>query len=201
MIKNIILDFGDVLINLDKTATARIMQRYGFTRVTPELDSLFKMYEKGQLETPAFLEQVAVHFPKAGMEDLKKAWNSILLDFPEHRLRFLEGLAEKNRHRLFLLSNTNALHMECVRQQMGRQQYNRFKNVFEGFYLSHEIGMRKPDREIFEFVLKKNNLVAAETLFVDDTLENTDAAIEVGIKTWHLKVGEEEVTQLDYFIG
>lgn len=196
MIKNIIFDFGDVLINLDKPATAMAMMEYGFQGITPALDTLFKDYEKGWMDSPSFLSEVSGLFPDAGMEHLTSAWNAILLDFPEHRLEFLENLAQEKEYRLFLLSNTNDLHMECVREQMGMERFNRFKNAFEVFYLSYEMGMRKPDAEIFEFVLEENNLVATETLFVDDVKENTDAAALLGIHVWNLQVGQEDITQL-----
>ncbi len=200
MIKNIILDFGDVLINLDKPATAREMLKFGFTGITPELDSLFKEYEKGLVTSEHFLDLVSLQFPMAQKADLMNAWNAILLDFPEERLTFLENLAEKNQHRLFLLSNTNDLHIECVKEQMGMERFNRLKNAFEVFYLSHEIGMRKPDAEIFEFVLEQNQLSAHETLFVDDVKENTDSASNLGIHVWNLRVGQEDVTQLNRFL-
>jgi putative hydrolase of the HAD superfamily len=109
-------------------------------------------------------------------------------------------LAQANQHRLFLLSNTNDLHIECVKEQMGRMRFSRFKNAFEVFYLSYEIGMRKPDTEIFEFVLEKNQLSAQETLFVDDVKENTDAAANLGIHVWNLQVGEEDITQLNRYL-
>jgi len=118
------------------------------------------------------------------------------LDFPEERLQFLEHLSSENQYKLFLLSNTNDLHMESVRQQMGMEHYNRFKNSFDVFYLSYEMGMRKPDEEIFQFVLDQNNLTAEETFFVDDVQENTDAAARLGIRVWNLQVGQEDVTQL-----
>ncbi|MER3376761.1 MAG: HAD family phosphatase [Allomuricauda sp.] len=200
MIKNIILDFGDVLINLDKPATAREMLKFGFTGITPELDILFKNYEKGLVTSDHFLDTISNRFPQANMNDLINAWNAILQDFPEERLRFLENLAQANQHRLFLLSNTNDLHIECVKEQMGRMRFSRFKNAFEVFYLSYEIGMRKPDTEIFEFVLEKNQLSAQETLFVDDVKENTDAAANLGIHVWNLQVGEEDITQLNRYL-
>ena len=200
MIKNIILDFGDVLINLDKPATAREMLKFGFTGITPELDELFKDYEKGVVASEHFLNQISLQFPKAKENDLLNAWNAILLDFPEERLRFLENLAEENQYRLFLLSNTNDLHIEYVKEQMGMSRFNRFKNAFEVFYLSYQMGMRKPDAEIFEFVLEQNNLSAHETLFVDDVKENTDAASTLGIKVWNLQVGQEDVTQLNLYL-
>ena len=199
-IKNIIFDFGDVFINLDKTATAKAMVPYGIEQLTPELDVLFKEYEQGLVDTNNFLVQVAIHFPKADSHYLIDAWNSILLDFPEHRLVFLENLVAQNRYKLFLLSNTNDLHIKCVQQQMGMDRYERFKKAFDQFYLSHEMGMRKPNRDIFEFVLDQNNLKPEETIFVDDTQENTDAASKLGIHTWHLKIGEEEVTQINRYL-
>ena len=196
MIKNIILDFGDVLINLDKPATAMAMVKYGFTGITPSLDTLFKDYEKGFLGSSEFIKEVSSYFPEASADYLIKAWNAILLDFPEERLQFLENLSRENEYRLFLLSNTNDLHMESVRQQMGMERYLRFKNAFDVFYLSYEIGMRKPDTEIFEFVLEQNNLMAEETFFVDDVKENTDAAARLGINVWNLQVGKEDFTQI-----
>lgn len=200
MIKNIILDFGDVFINLDKPAIAREMIKFGFSGITPELSLLFLAYEKGALDSKKFLEQVSGYFPDAKEHDLIYAWNAILQDFPDERLTFLEKLAEENQHRLFLLSNTNELHIECVKQQMGMEKFNRFKNAFEVFYLSYEMGMSKPDAEIFEFVLQENNLTPSETLFVDDTKENTDAAAELGIHTWNLLVGQEDITQLKRYL-
>lgn len=197
MIKNLILDFGDIFINLDKPATAKAMQKFGFTETTPELDSLFKDYEKGLISSNDFLNTINRLFPKATKTDLTNAWNAILLDFPDHRLEFMEELAASKNYRLFLLSNTNDIHIEFVKKQMGTAKYQRFKNCFEVFYLSYEMKMRKPDAEIFEFILEKNRLTARETMFVDDTKENTDAASLLGIKTWNLKVGEEDITALE----
>lgn len=196
MIKNIILDFGDVLINLDKPATAKAMVQHGFTEITPALEVLFQDYEKGFLGSSDFLDEVASHFPDANRDYLIKAWNSILLDFPEHRLEFIEQLARENQYKMILLSNTNDLHIEHVKEQMGMERFNRFKNAFDVFYLSYEMGMRKPDAEIFDFVLQENRLLAHETFFVDDVAENTASAADLGIQVWNLQVGKEDITQL-----
>ena len=196
MIKNIILDFGDVLINLDKPATAKAMVQHGFTEITPALEVLFQDYEKGFLGSSDFLDEVASHFPNANRDYLIKAWNSILLDFPEHRLEFIEQLARENQYKMILLSNTNDLHIEHVKEKMGMERFNRFKNAFDVFYLSYEMGMRKPDAEIFDFVLQENRLLAHETFFVDDVAENTASAADLGIKVWNLQVGKEDITQL-----
>ena len=196
MIKNIILDFGDVLINLDKSATPKAMAQYGFTELTPALENLFNTYEKGLMSSPEFLKETGAKFPTASEEDLIKAWNAILLDFPEERLTYLEELAKTNTYRLFLLSNTNEIHIDYAIASMGADRFNRFKNCFEVFYLSYEMGMRKPDAEIFEYVLEQNDLIPSETLFVDDTKENTDTAAQLGINVWNLQVGQEDFTSL-----
>ncbi|WP_190809014.1 HAD family phosphatase [Flagellimonas sp. S3867] len=196
MIKNIIFDFGDIFIDLDKPATAKAMEKFGFEHLTPELDTIFKEYEKGVISSPLFLEKVSGYFPKAGKNELIEAWNAILKDFPDTRLEFVEELAKEDSYRLFLLSNTNDIHIEYVKEDMGSEKFNRFKNSFETFHLSYEMGMRKPDVEIFEFVLKADNLIASETLFIDDSKENTDAASSIGINVWNLQVGQEDITQL-----
>ena len=200
MIKNLILDFGDIFINLDKPATAREMSKFGFTTITPELQALFNDYEKGLITSDSFLETTGALFPKAKRQDLIDAWNAILLDFPDYRLEFLEALATSNKYRLFLLSNTNDIHIEYVKSVMGQEKFNRFKNPFEVFYLSYEMGMRKPDTEIFEFVLEENQLEPSETLFVDDTKENTDTAALLGIQIWNLKVGKEDIVDLKAYL-
>ena len=160
------------------------------------MESLFQNYEKGLIASSDFLDEVSEHFPNASRDYLTKAWNSILLDFPEERLQFIEQLAAENQYKMLLLSNTNELHMDCVKEQMGTERFNRFKNAFDVFYLSYEMGMRKPDAEIFNFVLEENQLTPEETCFVDDVKENTDSAASLGIHTWNLQVGKEDITQL-----
>jgi putative hydrolase of the HAD superfamily len=195
MIKNIIFDFGDIFINLDKQGTYKAMAALGVTEITQEMMEVYHQYEKGLMTTDSF---IAFFFNKFGIPktDLVCAWNAVLLDFPQRRLDFLIDLAESKKYRLFLLSNTNDLHIKWVQNSLGNKFYNEFKNCFEQFYLSHEINFRKPDSEIYEFVLNENNLIADETLFVDDLPENTDSANTLGIKTWNLIPKKEDVTEL-----
>jgi len=195
MIKNIIFDFGDIFINLDKHATYMEMAKLGVTKISDEMIAVYHEYEKGLMATDEF---ITFYHDKFGIkkEDLVFAWNAILLDFPKKRLDFLKDLARSKRYRLFLLSNTNVLHIKWVQNSLGEEFYNEFKNSFEQFYLSHEINFRKPDSEIYEFVLKENNLIADETLFVDDLKENTDSASKLGIHVWNLIPEKEDVTEL-----
>ena len=196
MIKNIIFDFGDIFINLDKEIIFREMQKYGNPSLTPELIMLSNAFEIGLISAEAFIAGLQSFFPKASTQEIKDIWNGMLLDFPEYRLEFIDKLAKEKEYRLFLLSNTNALHIPEVVKIMGDSKFQRFKNSFEQFYLSHEIRLRKPNLDIYEFVLQENNLEPSQTFFIDDTIENTIAADKLGIKTWNLIVGKEDIIQL-----
>lgn len=197
MIKNIIFDFGDVFINLDKQVIFREMLKFGgTTELTSEMVMLNDTYEVGEMSTEKFIENLGNAYPQASPEEIIRIWNSMLLDFPDERLEFIETLAEEGDYRLFLLSNTNALHIPHVEKIMGSEKFNRFKNSFEKFYLSHEINLRKPNAEIYEFVLTENGLKAEETFFIDDTHGNTEAAEKMGLLCWNLQVGQEDIIQL-----
>jgi putative hydrolase of the HAD superfamily len=195
MIKNIIFDFGDIFINLDKQATYKALAALGVSEISDDMINVYHQYEKGLISTESFIDFYEQRFniPKT---ELVSAWNAILLDFPKNRLDFLKEIAANKKYRLFLLSNTNELHIQWVQNSMGEKFYNEFKNCFEQFYLSHEINLRKPDSEIYEFVLKQNNLVANETFFIDDLKENTDQAHQLGIHVWNLIPESEEITSL-----
>ena len=195
MIKNIIFDFGDIFINLDKQGTYKAMAALGVTEITEDMIQVYHRYEKGLISTEEFIDfyEQKVHLKR---EDLVNAWNAVLLDFPKRRLDFITELAASKKYRLFLLSNTNDLHIKWIQNSLGTAFYNEFKNAFEQFYLSHEIHFRKPDLEIYEFVLEENNLNPNETLFVDDLQENTDSAQKLGIHTWNLDPKTEDVTAL-----
>ncbi len=196
MIKNIIFDFGDVFIDLDKEATSRMLIKLGFAGITPELMELFKAYETGIISTDIFVEKAGKWVPRANEEELRTAWNAILLDFPQYRLDFLKNLSAEGRYRLFLLSNTNELHLASVKHKMGVVRYKIFLDCFEHCYFSHEVNMRKPDSEIFDYLLNRHHLLPDETLFIDDTEEHTLSAGKLGIRTWHLQVGEEDIVAL-----
>jgi len=196
MIKNIIFDFGDIFINLDKEIIFREIRKYGKPILTPELVTIGNAFEVGQISSETFIDGLQSYFPKASAQDIIAIWNGMLLDFPDYRLNFIESLAKENEYRLFLLSNNNTLHVQEAIKIMEDSKFQRFKNCFEQFYLSHEIHLRKPNSDSYKFVLEKNALDPIETFFVDDTLENTESASKLGLKTWNLIVGQEDIIQL-----
>ncbi|MCR9181820.1 MAG: HAD-IA family hydrolase [Flavobacteriaceae bacterium] len=194
MIKTLLFDFGDVFLNLDKEATTRELKKLGANQFTKEMQLVNNQYEKGEITSNAFLKTYKNWFPNVSKQQLIEAWNAILLDFPEHRILFLEQLAASKEHQLLLLSNTNEIHINWVKENI--QYFKRFKNCFKKFYLSHEINLRKPDTSIYEFVLKDNEIKPENILFIDDTKSNTDAAKALGIHVWNINPKEEDITDL-----
>lgn len=194
MIKTIIFDFGDIFLNLDKPATLREMEKYNVKDISEALINCNLDYERGNITSADFLKTYTSEFSHLGEKEIINSWNAILVDFPLYRLDFLKKLSAEKKYTLILLSNTNEIHIEWVKENV--PFFGEFKDCFDAFYLSHEINFRKPDAAIYEFVLKKHHLKPEECLFIDDTRENTDAAAALGIHTWNLDPGNEDVVDL-----
>ena len=194
MINTIIFDFGDIFINLDKQATINGLKKLGLAQWNEDLDQLNIQFEKGEISRENFLLGIQKQIPNASIDEILTAWNAILLDFPLYRLEFVQKLSKS--YRLFLLSNTDSIHIDTFEQENGVSFYSDFYQCFERVYFSYEMGMRKPDAEIYTYLIKKYDLSEKRTLFIDDKKENTDAAFSLGLHVWNLKVGEEDVVDL-----
>jgi putative hydrolase of the HAD superfamily len=199
-IKNIIFDLGGVIINLDTTKTIsefNKLSKLPFEDIYTQLQqsTVFDLFDKGLItESDFFIELKKTTQSPASIIELKQAWNAMLLDFPVNRLNLLMKL--KPRYRLFLLSNTNETHIsEFEKTLLETRQYKNLESFFEKVYYSCRMQMRKPDAEIFEFVLAKNGLNAYETLFIDDSPQHVQGAVKIGIKA-HLLSKEKEVEDL-----
>jgi len=179
-IKNIIFDLGGVVLNLDQDKTLRAFKRLGAD--LDELNhesSLFLDYEVGKIDSDFFLHTLYTHLKgEATNEQITQAWNALLLDLPAFRIELLRQL--KKKYRLFLLSNTNTIHIDAIYDVYGKEI---FEELFEKIYLSHEIGMRKPSIACYQFVLNDANIKGVETVFVDDSKINIKGAQEAGINT------------------
>lgn len=194
MIDTIIFDFGDIFINLDKEATISGLKKLGMTEWNSEFDRLNLMFETGDISHDDFLAGFQEQLPDASIDEILEAWNAVLLDFPLYRLEFLQMLSKK--YRLFLLSNTDSIHIETFENKSGISFYSDFYQCFEKVYFSFEIGMRKPNPEVFQYLINKHELSPKRTLFVDDKKENTDSAATLGFHIWSLQVGKEDVVDL-----
>jgi len=194
-IKTIIFDFGDVFINLDKAgALQNALNLFKLDELPEDLIAINTLYEQGLISSEEFIEFYTDNFPELSKKDIIDAWNYILNDFPEERLTFLQKLKKENKFQLILLSNTNKLHIDWIKEHVSF--YEDFKACFDKFYLSHEINLRKPNTDIFEYVINENSLKAEECLFIDDTKDNTDTAASLGIHIWNIDETKENVIDL-----
>jgi len=195
MIKALIFDFGNVFLNLDlEKALQDTLELLEIESLSDELLSFNYLYEQGLITTEEFLEFYQDNFSKLSKQDLIHLWNSMLKDLPQHRLEFIQKLAAEKKYKLILLSNTNELHINWVKENI--PTYETFKNCFDAFYLSHEIGLRKPDKAIFEFILNNNQLSAKDCLFIDDSKEHILGASKLGIHTWNIDPKQNDITNL-----
>ncbi|WP_298224285.1 HAD family phosphatase [Flavobacterium sp.] len=194
MINTIIFDFGDIFVNLEKETSILEFKKLGLDGPNEDLLNMNDLFERGKITELQFIEGFQKYIPNADLLDIRKAWNSVIGEFPLYRLEFLQMLSQK--YRLFLLTNTDAIHISRFEHMAGMSFFSDFYQCFEKVYYSFEMGMRKPDPEIFNYILKKHDLSPKRTLFVDDKKENTDAAAALGIQVWNLQVGQEDVVDL-----
>jgi putative hydrolase of the HAD superfamily len=193
-VKNIIFDLGGVLIDIDFTKTKNAFIASGIHNFETYFQQsfsnpLFADLEKGLIAPvdfyEAFRKESGVHLPDQLIID---NWNALLGDFRKSGIQYVGEL--KKQYRVFLFSNTNIIHYEAFMQLFNDQfGSERFHDYFEKAYYSHEIRLRKPDVDSFEFILRENNLLAAESLFVDDTIKNIEGAKAAGLQTLWLENG------------
>lgn len=192
----VIFDLGGVLLNLDYDRTTRAFQQLGletFDEVYSQLSQsdLFDRFETGEVSSFHFINRLLDALPRGcNANQVVHAWNAMILDFPEERL---EWLAEFARDRpVYLLSNTNRLHMDSVRDALERTVGHRqVEDYFEKVYLSFEMGMRKPHPATFLRVCDESGLEPGRTLFIDDSPQHVNGALMAGLKAVHLPKGAE----------
>lgn len=201
-LKNIIFDLGGVLLNIDYQKTKLSFEELGFNNFNEmysqySADMLFSDLETGKITNEHFLEYlVKAAEGKITGEQITTAWNAMLLDFRIPSLYFLKELSKK--YKLYLLSNTNAIHLAAFNQIFTKAtRKTSLDAYFTKAYYSNKVGLRKPNEDIFEFVLKDAGITAAETLFIDDSYNNIETAKKIGFQTHLLKPGEK-IENLNY---
>ena len=200
-VKNIILDLGGVLLNLNYQLTIDAFTNLGienFQKLYTQANQsdLFNRLEKGEINGEEFVAGVKNYLPKSTKEqDIINAWNAMLLDLPEERLNFLLEL--KSKYNLVLLSNTNTIHLDFFHSQLdevyGKKSLDAY---FDNVYFSCDMGMRKPEPEIFDTVCKKEGFNPNETLFIDDSIQHIKGAASIGIQAHHLEIEKTDVIRL-----
>jgi glucose-1-phosphatase len=186
-IKNILFDLGGVLYHIDYNLTIKAFEKLGIDNFhkhfsQQQQNNLFDRLETGRVSSEEFISEMKVLLPKCSDKQIIDAWNALLLEIPQENIQLLEKLSKK--YKLYLLSNTNSIHIERINEQLYKK-YN-FKNLnplFDTVFLSHEIGMRKPNTDTFEYVLDEAGINANETLFIEDSIQHIESANNVGIQT------------------
>ena len=195
--KNILFDFGAVLYNIDYQLTINAFKDLGFHHFENmfsqnKINSFFADFERGHITDEMFYD-ILIKESLAPIEpqDIKNAWNKMLLGYRMKSFAYLETLKEK--YTLYLLSNTNSIHYRHFTDEFKNSKEDRTTDsYFTKAWYSHEIGYRKPDQSCYEFILETGGLKAEETLFIDDTAANLIAAAKLGIQT-HLMLAEERI--------
>jgi FMN phosphatase YigB (HAD superfamily) len=188
-IKNIIFDYGNVIFEINFKITQEAFSQLGITDIDAFFahkghNSLFDDLEMSKISRNQFRDGIraAANNPSLSDEQIDAAWNSLLIGVSKGNHNVL--LEAKAKYRTFLLSNSNEIHydwiVDHIQQQFG---INNYDDLFEKAYFSQHMGLRKPNLNIFEQVIKENNLDPAETLFIDDSPQHLAGAKKAGLQT------------------
>jgi putative hydrolase of the HAD superfamily len=194
-IKNIVFDFGGVVITLDRDEAVRRFKDAGLTNAEELLDAyhqkgIFLEFEEGKLSREEFCDAVS---KEAGRyipeETVEYGWLGFLKEMPDSKLEMLEEL--RKSYRIYLLSNTNPVIMDWAHTPAFSSQGKGIDAYFDKIYASYQIGCTKPDPEIFDFMFKDSGMIPSETLFIDDGEANIEMGAKLGMKTYLAKNGED----------
>ncbi len=184
--RHLLSDLGGVIINPDISRTHRAFSALAgrdpqtITREFRETD-LFRRYEKGEISDERFRDQLR-NFLGTDVPDAQpgEAWNAMLPDIPPARIELLKRL--RGKYTLFLLSNTNGIHLRQVNQILRQTSgIPSLEDLFDRTFYSHQTGISKPAPEVFRYVLDHAGIRAEETLFMDDSPANIAGAQQSGI--------------------
>lgn len=197
MIRNIIFDLGGVILNIDFERSATAFKNLGiddFDQLYSKAvqNDLFSDLEMGKISAEDFRNELRKlsNLPLSD-EQIDHAWNAIILDFPPERLALLQNI--RLNYRCFLLSNTNKIHYNVYQADLRNNHgIDGLESLFEKAYFSHDLGLRKPNANIFEYVINRHHLKLEETLFVDDSMQNIEAAEALGLQTLYIDLNKNQ---------
>lgn len=187
-IKNILFDFGGVIVNLNRQNAINRFKEIGFEDIENYLTDfrqkgIFLQYETGEIDRENFLKE----FRKLGnnnatMEEIDSAWLAFLLDIPEYKYQLLKDLRKK--YNVYMLSNTNPSVAGWAHSPAFSPEGDSVDKYFDKCYLSFELGCAKPDRKIFDLIIQDSGMIPEETLFFDDGPANIEIAKELGFQVY-----------------
>lgn len=184
-IRNLLIDLGDVLYAINPQHTqkrwqAMASQSDGVDFTKEQQHELFSKLDKGEIEIEDLADGLIDSYKlQAPREEVILAWKELLTGVIPGRIEAIQKLSKQ--YQLALLSNTNAYHYSVFKDEC-----EPIFSMLDHVFLSFEMGMRKPDAEIYETALETAGWKAAETLFLDDSRPNIAGAAAIGIQTWHV---------------
>lgn len=194
-IKNVVFDLGGVLINLDFDNCLNAFRKAGFQDIEKQVcqfrgKGLFSQFEAGEITPEEFRDTIRKE-TSGSLTDRKidDMWNLMLLDIPREKLDLLLEL--RSHYMVYLLSNTNQIHWDYACEQMFSYHGFHVNDFFEDTFLSFQMHQAKPDKEIYELMMKEANILPAETFFIDDSEANCKAASVLGMQAHHYRIGED----------
>ncbi|MEI7504349.1 MAG: HAD family phosphatase [Paludibacter sp.] len=200
-ISTLVFDFGGVLINLDLNQCILNLKKLGLENVEQYLSNFgqkdfFLQFEKGQIRTEQFRAEIRKLATKTITDvEIDAAWCSFLCDIPSEKLALLLEL--KKKFRILMLSNTNPLHIEVSAAFEFEKTGKNITDYFDKCYLSYEMKMVKPDAEIFQALLKSEDVEASQCLFLDDGPKNIEQANKLGFQTYLVSANQDLSFLLD----
>jgi putative hydrolase of the HAD superfamily len=204
-IKNIVFDLGGVIIDLDGEESIRRFKEIGITNAGEWLDpyeqkGVFLELENGKIDVATFCNQLRAYSGKdLSFEEIIWAWLGFVVDVPLYKLDYLLKLREK--YNVYLLSNTNPIIQEqWARTSKFSEAGRPINDYFDKMYASYEVGITKPNRGIFEYMLGDSGMNPLETLFIDDGVKNIEAGISFGMHTYQPQNGENWIEAVDDII-
>ena len=190
-IKNIIFDLCGPIITIDVNLIDKRLHEFGITDEQPYRKvydlALTKRFEANQITTDEFFNEFRkILNTNITDEHICDAWNSLIVDVKrEHPLLFPKV---HKHYRTFILSNSDVVNAEYFIQYLNNEAgFDFVGQGFDEIFFSYKIGERKPSPKIFQHILDKHNLIASETLFIDDCEKHCLGAKEVGLNTIWLK--------------
>lgn len=195
MIKNLVFDFGGVIVDLDKDNAIRQFKEIGVHNIEDYIglyaqQGIFLEVEDGTIDEVTFCRNLSMLIDKElTFEEVKNAWLAFIVGLDESKLDYIESL--KNKYNLYILSNTNPFIQSWAQSSDFSSKERPLNDYFKKIYASYEMGYIKPNRKIFELMVEDAHLIPSETLFIDDGESNITIAKEMGFKTYLAKNKED----------
>lgn len=195
-IKNIIFDLGSVLLDIDIDRTLQSFDKIGvsgkqLTNIYKEPENFFILFEKGEINANEFRNAFrALTENNLTDKQINEAWSAMVVGFSDEKIELLKRLT--GRYKIFLLSNTNEVHVPVYTRQFREASGGvSFEDIFSKIYYSHVVRLSKPNPAIYYYMLNDSGIIPEESLFIDDLLQNVNAAIETGLPAHQLREDED----------